>query len=405
MSTEGPIPATRDTRMTVCCMVHREPAMAAAALRLARTVAHEIVVAVDDRLDPSGLRPLLDVADGVHRFGFAPPAERALPWLLSLARGPNVLLLEDDEVPSAALLAELPSVAGDPSLTQAQVAHRWVFPDRTTWLAERPWWPDFRVRHVRIDRPYDVDVFVHGGVRPRQPVRMLTEPLYQLSCVVETFAERRRRARELHAWRRGVVARGGGPLYDILLIPEHFATRAPVPIGGEDYELLSAMLVAPQPEPLAPTVATALPMVSASEVDSYLPAPPDDAMVADARLRVVEADLRTDPGNDTMLAIEVTNVGSHLIPCRDADDVRVRVHTRLIDRRPGAPPPVIGSTALLSEIPPGESRIVEAVVRVPTQPAVHTVEAWLVNERGPTTSPRCRFDLAVMDRFARYVLS
>jgi hypothetical protein len=80
----------------------------------------------------------------------------------------------------------------------------------------------------------------------------------------------------------------------------------------------------------------------------------------------------------------------------------VRVHTTVIDRRPGVPVPPTGSTPLLDDIPPGAARIVEAVVRVPSHAARYTVEARLVNERGAAASPICRFPLEVVSRFGRY---
>jgi hypothetical protein len=118
----------------------------AAILSLLRDLADEIVVAVDSRVDPDTLGPLVAVADRVVRYRFRPPVDRPRAWLMAQCTGDWILSLDGDEVPSAALLAELPGMLRDTSVLQHHLPRRWLFPDPGQWLAELPWWPDHQVR-------------------------------------------------------------------------------------------------------------------------------------------------------------------------------------------------------------------------------------------------------------------
>ena len=103
---------SRAAPLSVCCLTGDEPAMVAAALATLRPVADEIVVAVDSRVDPRRLGPLLDVADTVVRFEYADPPERARPWLVALCRHDRVLMVDGDEVPEHRPARRAPGAGG-----------------------------------------------------------------------------------------------------------------------------------------------------------------------------------------------------------------------------------------------------------------------------------------------------
>jgi hypothetical protein len=385
--------------LSVCCLTSDRPAMVAAVLGLLRDVADDIVVAVDARVDPTTLGPLLAVADRVTRFEYADPPERARPWLLSLCRNDAIFSIDGDEVPSGALVSALPELAADDAVAQCRIARRWCFPDERSWLGERPWWPDFQRRLVRRGPLLDHHVSVHGGVRAAWPARNVVEPIYHLVCMLRGFADRRRRAREYDEQRPGMVAVGGGPMNDTLYVPEHFAVTRPRPTPAEDAAAIRHVLDAPDP---GRGVVAAIPVVAGAEIAAHLPV---DGLEPDgyaARLRVVEPDLRTDPGNDTLLAVEITNAGSVPFPREDRPGIQLRIGTRVIDRRPGSPRASWTLTELPCDVPPGTSRVVEALVHVPGSPGTYTVEVDLVNERGRWFGCVTSFDLAVTTRWGRF---
>lgn len=393
----GPTPP-----LSVCCLTGDEPAMVAASLATLREVADEIVVAVDSRVDTRRLAPVVAVADRVLRFDYVDPPERFRPWLVAVCRHDLVLMLDGDEVPSAALVGALGRLGADEAVVQFRVPRHWTFPDELHWLAERPWWPDYQAgRLFRRGPDLDFDLAVHGGTRRVLPARYVNEPIYHLACTLVPFAERRRRSQRYEAARPGLRAVGGGPMNETLYVPEHFATLRPEPVPDEDVARLRAVVeAARRPPPCGP--ALEIPVVPAREIDARAPADPLVAQGYRAELHVVELDRRTAPGNDTTLMIDVANTGEAPLPHRDGLSVQVRVAVRLVDRESGTPLDDWAMTPLPCDVPAGESRLVEALVRVPGVPGHHTVEVDLINERARWFCCVARSDLIVATRWGRH---
>jgi hypothetical protein len=376
--------------------------MVARTMRALRDVADEIVVAVDSRVDPARLAPLADVTDTLVRFEFIDPPERARPWLAAVCRNKSVLMIDGDEVPSAALIDRLPTLVADDSTVQFRVARRWCFPDERRWLAERPWWPDYQRRLFQRGPHLDFDLQVHGGVRDTVPARYVDEPLYHLACVVRDFGQRRQRVREYAALRPGLVAVGGGPMNDTLFVPEHFASLRPEATPEEDIGLLRSVVAAANQTHPPPVGALNVPLVTAEEISRHLPLDPLVAQGYRARLRIVERDRRTEPGNNTMVVIEVTNEGCAPLRREDSPGAQVRVATRVLDPVTGADVVGWAFSPLPCDIPVRETRLMEALVRVPKSPGLYTIEVDLVNERARWFGCVARADLLVATRWGRY---
>jgi hypothetical protein len=393
-------PAETVSKLSICCTVCQRPELAARAVSLLREAADEIVVAVDSRLDPADLGPLLDVSDSLWRIEYEPPTDAVLPWLTAVCRSRDILVWRGDEVPSRALLKALPTLTADPDIVQSRLARRWIFPDERFWLAERPWWPDFRVRHARRGPdPLVIDAHLHGGIRPRAPARYVEEPIYHLACVIQPFAARRRLAHRYNAL-NALPARGGGGLNDVILAPEHFATRLPVEVPEEDAAVLRNVLQAARPSPRRGL--SGLPIVSARTITAHHGR---DRRRERVRLKIAELDLRADPGRATMMLIEVTNCGDTTL--RAAPDVAsagLVLRTLVLDHRPGVPDVRPAFTPLICDIPPRESRLVEVWIHVPSDKGVYTVEVDPIDELARILDGGCRFDLAAASRWGRYTL-
>lgn len=372
---------TDATGLSVCCLTRHDPAMVARMLAALRNVANDIVVAVDSRVDPQRLAPLMEVANTLVRFEYIDPPERARPWLVSLCRNQSVLMIDGDEVPSVALLKQLPALVADDSVVQFRLARCWCFPDERHWLAERPWWPDYQRRLVRCGPHLDFDLQVHGGVRDALPARYVDEPLYHLACLLGSREERLQRAREYELQRPGLVAVGGGAMNETLYAPEDFATLPPEMIPVDDIQLIQAVLSAAKTPFSQHGKTPAVPLISAREVASHVPA---DALAAQgyrARLTIVERDRRTAPGNNTYIVVEVANDGSAPILRQDSRGAQVRLAARLVNAETGAGIVDWALTPLPCDIPAGEVRLMEALVRIPSDAGRYLMEVDLINER------------------------
>lgn len=393
---------TRVPGLSVCCLTSGEPFMVATMLRFFRDVADEIVVAVDSRVEQGTLQPLVDVADRLVRFDFVHPPERARPWVVQLCRHETVLMIDGDEVPSSALLERLPELLTDDQPVQFRVARRWCFPDERSWLAERPWWPDYQYRLVRQGAHLDFDLRVHGGVRAALPARYVDEPLYHLACVQVPFVERRARVRLYEATRPGMVAVGGGPMNDTLYIPEHFATLRPRSTPAEDIVRLREVIGAAGVSEMGAGPTPDLASASIQEIVEQQPTDPIEQQGYSATLIVSELDLRTEPGNDTMIAVEVTNTGSGPIPYRDSPGVQIRLAARLSASENGSIALGWTLSPLPCDIPAGESRTAEVLVRVPVRAGNYLLDVDLINERGRWFQCIVRANMLVSTRWGRY---
>ena len=147
--------------LSVTCLSGDLPRLAAL-LRILRPVADEIVVAIDDRADPRLLGAATEHADRAFLVPYADPVERTLQWLHEQTTGDWVFRIDDDEVPSRALLAALAAPPED--VTHCFVSRRCLW--RDGWLDVYPWQPEWQLRLARRDALAFPGV-IHEPSRPR----------------------------------------------------------------------------------------------------------------------------------------------------------------------------------------------------------------------------------------------
>ena len=142
-------------RLSVCCMSGgHNPARLASILALFGSVADEIVVAVEESRALATHDAVGHVADRVVSF---PPTEfpdQPIPWLFGLCSGKWILNIDDDEVPSPALIEMLPEIVARRDITHAWIARRWLYPTTDTYLAEPPWSTESQLRLFLADEKF-----------------------------------------------------------------------------------------------------------------------------------------------------------------------------------------------------------------------------------------------------------
>ena len=191
-----------------------------------REVADEIVIAADERADPTDVAAYEAVADRVLRCEFE-FLEAHLAWLHRECSGDWVLRLDGDEQASAELVEVLPELITAQDVRQYWFPRRWLDPSGRGWLDELPWAPDYHNRLVRNDPSLSFEGVLHTNAVPAYPARYRSEPFYHHLCQIETREERLVHGLLYEIQRPHVPAPGGGPANATFYLPERFARRRP----------------------------------------------------------------------------------------------------------------------------------------------------------------------------------
>jgi predicted O-methyltransferase YrrM len=119
-------------------------------LQAGRSFADEVVVGVDSSSTDTTEDICAAYADKLFRLEPIGTSERALAWLNDQCSGDWILRLDHDELPSAGLVRALPHLMVDRDYTHYWLPRRWVIGrDRSRWIAQDPWWPDWQIRFFR----------------------------------------------------------------------------------------------------------------------------------------------------------------------------------------------------------------------------------------------------------------
>jgi hypothetical protein len=358
----------------------RGPALRVArGLALLRGVADEIVVAVDDRVDPSLLAPLDEVADVLVRYPYLDPVDRPVGWLHSLCSGRWILNVDDDEIPSSALLELLPSLLADEAVTHFYVPRRWPFPDAESCLDEPPWHPDWQLRLVRNDtRLLWFPGVTHWPVQAVGPHRYLEAPLYHLDLLVNSREQRESKAA---AYERALPGRrlAGLPMNLAVHVPEAVATLRTEPTPPVDVEAIRGVLAEPAwPEPAAG--GTVPRTAERAAIDALFHGTEIDDSVYAAALEPLGYVAPFRAGETRQLAVRVENRGTQLWPWGGLGrpDIRVSYHWRDVAGRS------LGGDGLRTAMPeplaPGAATLVAVAVTAPPRPGRHALVLDLVHE-------------------------
>ena len=362
-------------RLSVCCMTRGPGARVAALLDTLRSAADEIVVAVDDRADPSVPRDLGAVADRVILYPYAEPVDRPLPWLFDQCRGDWVLALDDDEIPSLALIEALPGLCAAEDVTHYLLPRRWLFPDSSTYLDEAPWRPDYQLRLVRADRRFlrFSDEF-HRPITTAGPGRFLEFPLWHADTILRSFEQRLEKARGYEVTRPGMRV-GARALNFAFYLPDARGDRALVPVSPAEQAHIDAVLEAEPPA--GPELAEA-DVVTREQIDARWPATEPD--LQSGCLELLERPRVLIAGEQRTLDVRVHNTGEAVWQWGWDCVPEVRLGSRWYDAE-GAE--VLASqlrSAFPAELAPGRSDLVPVHVLAPGVPGRYRVEIDLIHE-------------------------
>jgi hypothetical protein len=216
----------------------------AAILGLFREIAGEIVCAVDERVPEDELVALDGVVDVVQRFEPDPTntIERHLLWLYGLCSGRWILRVDNDEVPSQQLLRSLPAMVEATDVLQYVLPCRWLFPDQSHYLDERPWSEDWHVRLVRNDPiALRFSGSIHSDFDGVEPLRFVDLPFYHLTCIINSQEWREAKAQWYEAVSPGRETMPGWSVNNHYL-PERYQVEPSTQVPPEDSPLISKVI-------------------------------------------------------------------------------------------------------------------------------------------------------------------
>ena len=380
--------------LSVCCLTGGDDAgLTAAILSLYRPIAAEVVVAVDDAAE-AAVEPLAAVADRLLTYPFAEPGDRPIPWLFSLCRGPWVLNVDDDEVPSPALLAALPELLARGDLTHGWIARRWLYPDVTTYLDEPPWGREYQLRLLRVDSPLVrfSDEF-HRPVVAEGPAVFVEHPLWHLDTAVNSFDSRRRKALRYERERRGMRVASFSHNTGLYL-PELRPQAVTRPVPPHDLAAIRSVL-----EPGSGTAngsPATVERAARADVDRHWPGPPWPETLYDARLTLLEAPPFFVCGVPQTVETRVENHGDRIWRWGTQAVPQIHASYRWHGAAARAQPAL--RTPLPADVPPGGEAVVPVHVLPPDEPGHYTLEVDLIHEHVRWFGLPARLDVEVRAR-------
>lgn len=257
--------------LSVCMFTSDPPPLVASTLDALRPVADEIVVAYDERVDPTTLGPVAVLADRLVRVEVGPPyLERALGWLLAQCSSEWVFRLDGDEVPSRALLERLGALdAADEG--QLLPSIRWLYPDWTSWIHQDPWAPSHAIRVMRNHATFtEVEGVTHSDVALRRPHAHVDDAIYHAALLLDPIDARREKAARYETGRPGHRTRSGLGM-ETYYVPEDLERVDTRPVPEDDLGLLEVAARAVRAEPSNDESLAGLDVVPLSEIDEHWP--------------------------------------------------------------------------------------------------------------------------------------
>ena len=277
--------------------------------RGSQTLADEIIVAVDTHKDPSRLGHQARVADRIVRYEWAPPNERARPWLYSLCSGAWILQIDDDEVLSRYFLERLPDLrARDRTYRQHSVPCHWLFPDATHWLDENTVVVRRREKLIRNDpATMSIPGISHATSDPAFPSTHLERGFYRLDSLLRDESTRREKVRYYLGIENRYRIESTDKEMAAFYLPELVPGVRPVRVPREDHEAIVRVLAATGEE--SPR-RKGWPYRSPPGPRSMRAGPPELADSAyEAELKVIDRVIQLTTGDHRPIHVRVSNGG------------------------------------------------------------------------------------------------
>jgi hypothetical protein len=361
--------------LTYTALINQPPGRVAATLAPLASLEQEIVLAVDERVDPSWVDGYRQLADRVLLVPYPGSFERIYGWLSEQCRGRWILHLAADEVPSSALAAEVAETIGAEDVTHAWMPRRWLYPDGGSYLAQWPWRPDHQLRLFRNESSLiRFPIPIHEPVGVVGARRFLRAPIYHTDLVIQDAAARERKCAHYEEVRPGLTI-DGRSVNEAYYLPERREGLRCASVPDEDAPAIDAFL---EPVPPAGPERGSVERFGLDDVIRFSEDRPLDEDDYRAGLELIDDDLRAVCGEWRTFDVEVANLGTTHWPGGMEAHPQIRLGHRWIDAEGERVPD--GRTPIGSVLRPGERQIVPLRVLGPDEPGEYRIEIDLVHE-------------------------
>jgi hypothetical protein len=357
----------------------RDEASVRSLLELIRPAVDEVVVGVDARAAERILGACGELVDQAYSYEFDASVEQYTPWLHERCTSDWTLRVDDDEVPSPALIEALDEITSSRRPMAILVPVRHLFPNRERYITSHPWHPEYQPRLTR-NLP-GIQAFRgtnHARVDVLGERRRVPEiPLYHLHFAVPDTEARLATARRRERATPGIMTEG----YNVneVSLPELWngVETAPVPSGDRpSIERVAA------PAPVAPAAAPVayepIPREAAQRLLMGRTVPADAYR---AEIEISTARRAVAAGMTAHIEVHVHNRGSEHWPPAHQPEPLIRLAYRLLsaDGKTTIEPEGL-RTPFEETVLPGQRAVVMLAVAVPEQPGRYLLEVDVVHE-------------------------
>jgi hypothetical protein len=371
----------RRPKISIFALVHQPPGRVAAILDEFAGLDREVILAVDDRVPGDWMDSYRRIADRVLLIRFPGAFENLYPWLVSQCAGEWVMHVEDDEVPSTSLVAEIATTINSDDITHALIARRWTWPDRHSYLTQWPWRTDFHPRLLRNDPAVlRVPGRIHALGGSAGQSRVLREPLWHVHLLLRSYEERVRRGREREAYDPGAAMIAGRSVNEVYYLPEHAGQLATAPLPEVEADRVARYFEAGERLDSPRRRKASLTRFDPDEVSTVPKAQLLAPSAYGAELRSVHGDTLDAPAADQVVVeLDVRNLGSELWPAGYHVDPLIRFGAGWLDR--SGQPRETGQRAFLSApLAPNQAALVHVAVPTPAIAGRYRLMIDLVHE-------------------------
>jgi hypothetical protein len=367
--------APRSLPLSICAVTRGCSNRLPALLAQLHPLAAEIVVALDERAELEAAS-LTAVADKVVLFPHRDPGDSVIPWLHAQCESDWILNIDDDEVPSLALLRELPQLLAT-DVTHWWLPRRWLVDGVDSYLDEPPWVPDYQLRLYRNDpATLRFSNEFHRPVIMSGPAGFARPPLWHLDCLLNSFERRRDKALAYERARRGMRVAGLAHNSGFYL-PELRADARRGRVPSEDVAFIAHVLEAAPPTNRLRR--GALRRAERTEIDTHWPGEPYHRGLYSAALTLLERLDSLPAGAQHTVTITVANLGRETWRYGPEAAPLIMVGTRWLS----ADGELIEEgihTPLPADLLPNSSLDIPVHVRAPARPGAYRLSVSLVHE-------------------------